>query len=117
MPGSTASGPAPANRGCLAIVFRPDHRHFKDRRFEANERLLERQDAQVQFDFGTDGPIPQKFDPHHFSIRWEGSVLAPDTGEYEFIVHTEHAVRLWVDGGRQPYSPAECCGRFCLLVL
>jgi mono/diheme cytochrome c family protein len=80
--------------------------YYKDRRFEANERLLERQDAQVQFDFGTDGPIPQKFDPHHFSIRWEGSVLAPDTGEYEFIVHTEHAVRLWVDGGRQPLIDA-----------
>jgi hypothetical protein len=80
--------------------------YYKDRRFQDNERVLQRQDPQVQFDFGTMGPIPDKFDPHHFSIRWEGGVLAPDTGEYEFIVRTEHAARLWIDGGKQPLIDA-----------
>jgi hypothetical protein len=80
--------------------------YYKDRRFDASERLLERKDPEVQFDFGTMGPIPDKFDPHHFSIRWEGSVLAPDTGEYEFIVRTEHATRLWVNSDRQPLIDA-----------
>src|SRR4029434_6610105 len=28
---------------------------------------------------------------------WNGSLLAPDTGEYEFVVRTEHAARLWVN--------------------
>src|SRR5581483_5320 len=58
------------------------------------------------FDFGTAGPdLPEdakeKFDPHQFSIRWEGSVLAPETGSYEFVVRTEHAVRLWVNDNKK----------------
>jgi hypothetical protein len=80
--------------------------YFKSRDFDTNERVLERLDPEVQFDFGTTGPIPDKFDPHHFSARWEGSVFAPDTGEYEFIVRTEHAVRLWVNDEKQPLIDA-----------
>src|SRR5262249_23574391 len=40
------------------------------------------------------------------SIRWEGSVLAPDTGEYEFIVRTEHAARLYVNDTQRPLIDA-----------
>ncbi len=32
-----------------------------------------------------------------FSVRWQGSLFAPDTGDYEFIVRTENGVRLWVN--------------------
>ena len=32
-----------------------------------------------------------------FSIRWEGSILAEETGVYEFIVKTENGARLWVN--------------------
>src|SRR5947207_9351617 len=39
-------------------------------------------------------------------MRWDGSVIAPDTGDYEFIVHTEHAVRLWVNDARTPLIDA-----------
>ena len=28
---------------------------------------------------------------------WQGSVWAPDTGVYEFVVRTDHALRLWVN--------------------
>ncbi|HTE17689.1 MAG TPA: DUF1592 domain-containing protein, partial [Armatimonadota bacterium] len=45
-------------------------------------------------------------DPYQFAMRWEGSVLAPDTGEYEFIVRTEHATRLWINDLRQPVIDA-----------
>src|SRR5579862_5666394 len=80
--------------------------YFKGRDFDGKQRLIDRIDPTVQFDFGTDGPTPNQFDPHHFSVSWEGSVLAPDTGEYEFIVRTEHAVRLFIDGGSQPLIDA-----------
>ncbi len=80
--------------------------YFRAGDFDDKDRLLERLDPQVQFDFGTTGPIPDKFDPHHFSASWEGSVFAPDTGEYEFIVRTEHAVRLWINGGKDPLIDA-----------
>lgn len=74
--------------------------YFNARQFRGNARLLDRTDPEVKFDFGTVGPEVEKgdtFDPHQFSIRWEGSVLAPETGTYEFVVRTEHATRLWVN--------------------
>jgi hypothetical protein len=69
--------------------------YFKSRRFRDGERVLDRLDREVRFDFGTSGPDPEKFEENQFSIRWNGSVLATETGEYEFIVRTEHAARLW----------------------
>jgi cytochrome c553 len=81
--------------------------YFKSRRLGSNrDRVFERIDPEVQFDFGTEAPETEKFDPHEFSIRWEGSLLAPDTGEYEFIVRTEHAIRLWVNDPRTPLIDA-----------
>ncbi len=80
--------------------------YFNSRDFRGKARLIDRTDAGVNFDFGTAGPeLPEdakeKFDPHQFSIRWEGSVLAPETGSYEFVVRTEHAVRLWVNENKK----------------
>ncbi|MDX1935214.1 MAG: DUF1592 domain-containing protein [Capsulimonadales bacterium] len=80
--------------------------YFRNRDFDVKERVLEREDPEVRFDFGTDGPVPGQFAPHHFSIAWSGSVLAPDTGEYEFIVRSEHAVRLYVNGDAPPLIDA-----------
>jgi uncharacterized protein DUF1592/uncharacterized protein DUF1588/PA14 domain-containing protein/uncharacterized protein DUF1595 len=34
-------------------------------------------------------------------VRWQGLLLAPDTGEYEFILKTEHAARLWINDTEQ----------------
>jgi mono/diheme cytochrome c family protein len=81
--------------------------YFKSRRFRGNERVLERVDPEIRFDFGQAAPQTEPpLDPHQFSIRWEGGVLAPETGEYEFIVRTEHATRLWVNDLRQPLIDA-----------
>ena len=75
--------------------------YFKARRFQNSDRLVQRVDPEVRFDFGVAGPVADQFDAHQFSIRWQGSVLAPDTGDYEFVVRTEHSVRLWVDDPKQ----------------
>jgi hypothetical protein len=81
--------------------------YFKSRRlWRQEERVLERIDPVVQFDFGVAGPEPDKFDPDQFSIRWSGSVLAPETGEYEFLVRTEHAARLWLNDSKRPLIDA-----------
>ena len=70
--------------------------YYKSRRAGGRDREIDRIDPNVQFDFGEAGPS-DKFDANEFSIRWEGSVLAPETGDYEFVVRTEHAARLWVN--------------------
>jgi cytochrome c553 len=83
--------------------------YYNARNFRGNARLIDRLDPEVKFDFGTVGPQVEKgdkFDPHQFSIRWEGSVLAPETGTYEFVVRTEHATRLWVNENRKPLIDA-----------
>lgn len=72
--------------------------YFKNRDFDQKARLIDRTDPQVKFDFGTEGPIANQFDPHHFSVAWSGSVLAPDTGDYEFVIRSDQAVRMWVNG-------------------
>jgi hypothetical protein len=79
--------------------------YFNARSFRNDKRQIQRVDAQVKFDFGTDGPDP-KFDANLFSIRWEGSVLAPESGEYEFVVQTDHACRLWINDTNVPLIDA-----------
>jgi mono/diheme cytochrome c family protein len=87
---------------------RPDEKrglrgeYFKSARFRNGDRVLERVDPEIRFDLGTAGALPEQSDPYLFSMRWEGSVFAPDTGEYEFIVRTEHAARLWINDPRHP---------------
>jgi cytochrome c553 len=80
--------------------------YFNARGFGRRGGLIDRTDPGVNFDFGKRGPeaegLKEKFDPHQFSIRWEGSVIAPETGLYEFVVRTDHAARLWVNENRQP---------------
>jgi len=59
---------------------------------------FDRTDSQVLFSFGEGSPAPEKqIDVQEFSIRWEGSVIAEETGTYEFIVRSENGVRLYVN--------------------
>ena len=41
-----------------------------------------------------------------FRVTWQGSVLAPETGEYEFRVKTENAAKLSVNDLRRPLIDA-----------
>ncbi len=77
-------------------------RRIGGRRGRATKRL----DSQVDFNFGREAPVEQIAEPREFSIRWTGSVQAAETGEYEFVIRTEHAARLWVNDNRQPLIDA-----------
>ncbi|MCI0334699.1 MAG: DUF1592 domain-containing protein [Planctomycetes bacterium] len=80
--------------------------YFAARDFRPEARKIKRTDSEVHFDFGEGSPDGKELDPHEFSISWKGSVLAPDTGDYEFIVRTEHAARLWVNDKDLPLIDA-----------
>lgn len=73
--------------------------------WDKNDRVIERVDPIVRFDFGEGSPDPQ-IEPKEFGIRWEGSVLAPETGDYEFLVRTDNAVKLWVNDTDVPLVDA-----------
>jgi hypothetical protein len=72
--------------------------YFADRKY--GNRVKERTDAAVVFDFDTNPPTDGKYDEHEFSIRWTGSFLTPESGEYTFAVESDQAVQLWVNGER-----------------
>jgi cytochrome c553 len=77
--------------------------YSKTQRFRnKGDRIVDRVDPTVQFDFGVNLPDGSKTIGHQFAIRWEGSVLAPETGDYDFIVRTEHSTRLWVNDLKKP---------------
>ena len=80
--------------------------YFKGRRFNNENRVVKRIDSQVRFEFGTEAPVPEITEPHEFSIRWNGALRAPETGEYEIVAQTEHAVRVWVNDNQQPLIDA-----------
>jgi cytochrome c553 len=80
--------------------------YYNSRRFKPEARKLQRTDAEVHFDWGESSPDSEKFEPQEFSISWEGSVLAPDSGSYEFVVRTEHAARLYVNDKQEPLVDA-----------
>ena len=76
--------------------------YYKNRRRRRSERQIERRDPQIDFQFGESSPDPETIEVEEFAIQWEGSVLAPETGEYEFIVETENGMRLWVNDPEEP---------------
>jgi hypothetical protein len=98
--------------------------YFRSRNFDNKDRLADRIDPQVSFDFGDSAPEKDKesdkerdkeknkdkdkdkFDPRQFSAKWQGMLLAPDTGDYEFTVSTDHAARLWINDLQQPLIDA-----------
>jgi hypothetical protein len=59
-------------------------------------KLLDRVDPALDFDFGNKAPAPGG-KPEQFKINWTGSLLPPDTGEYEFRLTTPNGARLYVN--------------------
>ncbi|NBX34181.1 DUF1592 domain-containing protein [bacterium] len=59
-------------------------------------KLVDRVDPALDFDFGNKAPAPGG-KPEQFKINWTGSLLPPDTGEYEFRLTTPNGARLYVN--------------------
>jgi len=68
--------------------------------------VLERNEAPIQFDFTRSNPDPEKLGDQGFAARWEGALVAPETGSYELIVRTDHATRLWINDRDRPLIDA-----------
>ena len=71
--------------------------YYSSRNFDRASNVLERVDRQVNFDFGEDFPDQVPVGTNGFSMQWRGSVVADETGEYEFVVKTSNGARLWVN--------------------
>jgi hypothetical protein len=82
--------------------------YFGDRGFNERKEFreqkkpdrYERVDDAIRFDYGEGVPKHEEakeFTPENFSIRWEGTILPPETGVYEFVVRTRNGATLWVN--------------------
>jgi cytochrome c553 len=80
--------------------------YFKAKHFRGDKRIFERRDSTVAFQFGEGSPVSDEFDAQEFAIRWEGAVLALETGDYELNLKTENGVRLWLNDMSQPLIDA-----------
>ncbi|MES2572986.1 MAG: DUF1592 domain-containing protein, partial [Verrucomicrobiota bacterium] len=67
---------------------------------EKEKIRFDRIDPQITLLFGEQSPEPATMVSEEFSIRWEGSVFAEETGIYEFVIRTENGARLWVNDTR-----------------
>jgi Cytochrome c len=89
--------------------------YYNLRSFNKDKKVYERVDPVVDFDFGAEKPegFPTEpdnekrrpddiHDQKEYSIRWNGSIFIPETGDYEFIVESENGYRLYVNGNRKP---------------
>lgn len=82
--------------------------YYKSRRLRGGDRVIDRIDPVVNFDFGDQSPDAEKIpEPQEFSIRWEGSLLAPETGSYDLVVKTDHAMQFWFNDLREPLIDAK----------
>lgn len=70
------------------------------------DKAFDRIDREIDFDFGTESPDNSKMKPEEFSIRWDGSLIAEETGDYEFIVKTINGMRLWLNNREDPIIDA-----------
>jgi hypothetical protein len=62
------------------------------------EPTATRQDASVNFDWGTGAPGVAGIGVDAFSVMWEGNFVAPRTEAYTFGTVSDDGIRLWVDG-------------------
>ena len=69
--------------------------YYDSKNFNGNKKLYERVDREINFDYGSGGP--EKTTTNEFSIQWRGSLVADETGLYEFVVKTANGMRLWIN--------------------
>ncbi len=74
--------------------------YFASSEFARNKKVFERRDPWIEFRFETNEADAKRLGSE-YTIRWTGSVIADETGDYEFGVTTESAVRMWLNDDTQ----------------
>jgi hypothetical protein len=85
-----APTPAPEGGGLRGEYYESKGMNKKQK------RAFERVDKAMDFDFGEDSP-GEGINAEQFSVAWEGSLIAPETGMYEFKIKTPNGARLYVN--------------------
>ncbi len=88
--------------------------YHKSRRHSRRDRVFERTDPRVAFEFKQGTPVGETEeqtaafeDPEQFAISWSGSILIEETGDYEFVVRSENGVWLYLNDNETPLIDAK----------
>ncbi|HVR87580.1 MAG TPA: DUF1592 domain-containing protein [Planctomycetota bacterium] len=90
---------------------KPDERrglhaeYFNAKRPKDDKRVVDRVDPVLDAVFPADGPTPE-VKGEEFSGRWTGTLLAPETGVYEFNLESVNGARLFINAPDQPLVDA-----------
>jgi hypothetical protein len=60
-------------------------------------KTIEKVEPVISFHWGADSPDKAVLEAEQFQNRFEGSVVARETGVYEFAVKSENGFRLWIN--------------------
>jgi hypothetical protein len=60
-------------------------------------KTIEKVEPVISFHWGADSPDKAVLEAEQFQNRFEGSVVANETGVYEFAVKSENGFRLWIN--------------------
>lgn len=98
----------PDERGLVANYFAASH-------WKENKRLAKQIDTVIEFEHGAqhfrgDGKyegIESDKDRQNkmglgFSVYWNGGIIAPETGSYEFVVQSKNGFQLWINDIETP---------------
>ena len=91
-------GEGPGDEPGLKASYYPTKNPWKQKAFERTDRRV---------DFTFDAPVKSpdgksSVGPEEFSARWQGVVLAEETGEYGFRVTSPNRVTLYVNDNERP---------------
>ncbi|HTO93161.1 MAG TPA: glycoside hydrolase family 3 C-terminal domain-containing protein, partial [Bacteroidota bacterium] len=70
--------------------------YFANQEFKGTPALT-RIDAGVNFDWGGGAPDPS-LPPDHFSVRWTGTLVPEESGEFQISIRSDDGSRLYVNG-------------------
>ncbi len=90
----------------IGPILKPRGDEERALRNKKERTSYEQVDKVVSFHWNAGSPDVNRLRPDDFSTRWDGSIFAPETGMYEFIVKTENGVRLYVNNPREPLIDA-----------
>ncbi|HUR58618.1 MAG TPA: DUF1592 domain-containing protein [Opitutaceae bacterium] len=85
--------PKVAERGLTAAY----HATAQRGRFDSAQLAHTTVDTELDFDLSRASTPGERMDVAAFSLQWRGSVLADETGDYEFNLRTTNSVRAWIN--------------------
>ena len=95
-------GQPPEKERGLTATYTGTHqkKDKKDKKEKAKKENIKSRDKRIKFDYGEQLPEQMKgknLINEEFSVKWEGSLLAKDTGVYEFIIRTRNGARFYIN--------------------